>query len=247
MTVSENFGELYANIYDVIYKNKNYGRECDLLEKLFKNKNSVSTILDLGCGTGGHAAELSKRGYQIVGMDQSPQMIKIAQDKKLSSCEFKLGDIRTFDINQSFDTLILMFNVIGYITDESDLSLIFKQAQRYLTDGGLLIFDFWYAPAVRKNPPTESNQSGFYKGLDVSRRTKGEIVPNSNYVQVNCNLKHGSTTIQENHKVRFFDINELRSLLTQSGFRGINFGQMPDISSPLTTDNWSAVAWAQIQ
>ena len=247
MKVSENFGELYANIYDVIYKSKNYGRECDLLEQLFKNKNSVSTILDLGCGTGGHAAELSKRGYQIVGMDQSPQMIKIAQDKNLSSCEFKLGDIRSFDINQSFDALILMFNVIGYITDDSDLSSIFKRAQRHLGKGGLLIFDFWYAPAVRKNPPTESNQSGVYKGLDVCRRTKGKIVPDSNYVQVDCNLKHGSTINQETHKIRFFDLNELKFFLTQSGFRGINFGQMPDIASPLTSDNWSAIAWAQTQ
>ena len=121
MANSNIFGELYANTYDVIYSSKNYVQECDLLEQLFKNKISVDSVLDLGCGTGGHAAELSMRGYQIVGLDQSMQMIKIAQDKNLPNCDFRQGDICTFDINQTFDAVYLMFNVIGYLSDEHSL------------------------------------------------------------------------------------------------------------------------------
>ena len=73
MAVPYIFGALCAKTYDAIYGNKNYAHECDILEQLFETKSSVISILDLGCGTGGHAAELSKRDYRIAGLDHHIQ------------------------------------------------------------------------------------------------------------------------------------------------------------------------------
>jgi SAM-dependent methyltransferase len=239
------FGELYANTYDVIYASKNYVQECDLLEGLFENKKSVNSILDLGCGTGRHAAELSKRGYHIVGLDQSPQMIKIAQDKKIPACEFKLSDIRSFDLNQKFDAVLLMFNVIGYVPDESELLDLFANARRHLSDGGLLIFDFWYAPAIRQSPPMESTKKDVQEGLNIYRKASGKLDLANNSVLVECTVMQGDDSQQETHTVRYFELNELRNLLSQSGYEDISFGDVSDFKKQPNADNWSAVAWSK--
>lgn len=60
----------YADYYDVLYSDKDYGAECDFLESIFGRycNRPVRTILDLGCGTGGHTFVLAERGYQISGL-----------------------------------------------------------------------------------------------------------------------------------------------------------------------------------
>ena len=245
MANSKIFGEIYANIYDVIYGNKNYVKECDVVEQVFKKKKTVHSILDLGCGTGGHAAELSKRCYKIVGIDQSPQMIKIAQDKNLPACIFKHGDIRTFNLNQTFDAVLLMFNVIGYFLDENSLVALFSAARRHLTKGGILIFDFWYAPAVRENPPTENTREEMQAGLNVYRNATGKIDLKQNWVLIDCNLGRGPTTTMETHTVRYFDLDELQSLMSQSHFASINFSTLNNIFEVPNVNNWGAISWSK--
>jgi len=64
----EVFGLDYSDSYDDLYADKDYGAECDLLEKIFRRADRpVHTILDLGCGTGRHSVELARRGYELVG------------------------------------------------------------------------------------------------------------------------------------------------------------------------------------
>ncbi|MCX8108650.1 MAG: methyltransferase domain-containing protein, partial [Verrucomicrobiae bacterium] len=67
------FGEIYAEAYDSLYKEKDYDLEVSLLERLFQEyrAGAVHRILDVGCGTGNHAIRLAQRGYQVTGVDQS--------------------------------------------------------------------------------------------------------------------------------------------------------------------------------
>jgi len=79
----EVFGQVYADQYDLLYSDKNYEAECDLIEEVFRRyaKSSVETILDLGCGTGGHAFPLARRGYRVTGVDRSAEMLAHAREK----------------------------------------------------------------------------------------------------------------------------------------------------------------------
>lgn len=73
----------YASAYDTLYQEKDYARECDFLEQIFRRYDSalVQNILDLGCGTGGHAIPLVERSYHVTAIDRSPEMIAFARRK----------------------------------------------------------------------------------------------------------------------------------------------------------------------
>jgi SAM-dependent methyltransferase len=239
------FGALYAKTYDAIYGNKNYAHECDILEQLFETKSSVISILDLGCGTGGHAAELSKRDYRITGLDQSAEMIKIAQSKNLPSCKFRQEDICSYHLDQKFDAVILMFNVIGYIPDEDRLKALLSTARQHLIPDGMLIFDFWYAPAVRKNPPGQSAREAGLAGQTVYREASGTLDSDQNCVLVDCAISCGTASASVFHKVMYFELDELQLLLRQSNFYNVKFGNMPNFTTPPTPANWPALSWSK--
>ncbi len=67
------FNKQYANAYDSLYQDKDYEKECDFIEAIFeKNKRNPRTILDLGCGTGGHAIVLAGAIRLQESIDRSP-------------------------------------------------------------------------------------------------------------------------------------------------------------------------------
>lgn len=80
---ADTFGPTYTDLYDYFYRDKDYERECDLLEQLFQTYGGGATrsVLDLGCGTGGHSLVLAQRGYAVVGVDRSAGMLTRARQK----------------------------------------------------------------------------------------------------------------------------------------------------------------------
>ncbi|MCM8765846.1 MAG: class I SAM-dependent methyltransferase, partial [Candidatus Omnitrophica bacterium] len=147
------FKQKYARYYDLIYKDKNYEEECDYLEEIFKKflKRRPKTILDLACGTGGHAIPLSKRGYRVTGIDISEPMIKIAQEKARKeklNIKFYQSKMQEFKLNKKFDCAIAMFSAIDYLTDYFELKRALENISQHLKKDGLFIFDFWNGFAV---------------------------------------------------------------------------------------------------
>ena len=176
----------YAGYYDLLYAEKNYAAEvdylCSLLGKNFLSKDSLN-LLDLGCGTGRHAHYFFQRGFQVKGIDLSPEMVQIAQkryglrskdpenqkeangkkkskknerDKQSEMPQFLLADARSFrreDWRQSFDLVSSLFHVASYQNSSKELSALFETAAYHLKRGGSFLFDFWHGPGVKKDPP----------------------------------------------------------------------------------------------
>lgn len=122
------FGKEYALAYDYLYKDKDYEKECDFIGRVFKKfSGRVETILDLGCGTGGHALILAKRGYEVLGVDCSQEMLDIAitkAGKRNLSIEFIRDDITDIRLHRKFDAVISMFAVMSYQTTNSALAKV---------------------------------------------------------------------------------------------------------------------------
>ena len=164
------FRKFYSKFYDLVYLKKNYKKEISfILSLLKKRKIKFKKILELGSGTGSHGKYLKKLGYEIIGVEKSPQMIKISKEKKIG---FKIynSDLKKFRINKKFDLVISLFHVMSYQITNEDIVSVFKTAYNNLKEGGLFIFDIWYAPAVIHLKPeirirkikTETNQHKEY-------------------------------------------------------------------------------------
>ena len=143
------FGRDYAAAYDDLYHDKDYQAECDVISQVFDTyaAGTVRRVLDLGCGTGGHAVILASRGYEVVGVDRSPEMLDRARARD-SSASFELGEITSFNFGQTFDAVLMMFAVLGYQARNADVQAALATVRRHLTPGGLFFCDFWYGPAV---------------------------------------------------------------------------------------------------
>jgi 2-polyprenyl-3-methyl-5-hydroxy-6-metoxy-1,4-benzoquinol methylase len=113
------------------------------IEKVLK-KHKVKTVLDLTCGTGSQVFWLAKRGYQVVGSDLSPKLIKIAKGKAYQEkIKVKLlkGDMRTKQVGR-FDAVITIHNAVGHLT-KTDFEKAMRNVCSNLKKGGLYVFDIF--------------------------------------------------------------------------------------------------------
>jgi len=93
-------------------------------------------VLDLACGTGRHSLELARRGFSVVGVDISPDLLAIAEAESLSAT-FLSADLRELDFDQEFD-LVLNLNdgAIGYFETEEENQRTFEVIAAALRPGG---------------------------------------------------------------------------------------------------------------
>jgi len=213
----------YAKYYNLLYKDKDYVRETAYIHKLINRFSifPVESILDLGCGTGNHAALLSKMGYFIDGVDLSEEMISIAQTKECDKLQFFRGDIASIDLKKEYDVIVSLFHVISYITNSKDLEDVFHNISRHLKKNGILIFDCWYGPAVLTQKPEVRVKRLEDENFAITRIAEPIIYPNENTVDVNYEIliKDMSTKeyekVYETHKMRYFFRPEIESILKQ--------------------------------
>lgn len=249
-----NIFQKYAQYYDLLYKNKNYKAECDFLEKIFKkySKEPIYSILDLGCGTGGHALVLAKRGYRVVGVDASPEMIRIAKikSKKQIRINFKQGDIRKLKLKKKFDAAISMFAVMSYQSNEKDIISAFRTANKHLNQEGIFIFDCWHGPAVLKQRPEKRVKIFQQKDEKIIRiatpflNTKKQIVK-VEYELIRVLKEKVLKSFKEIHTMRYFFPAEIKKYLRETGFKLIKICPFMKLNESPTDKNWNVTVIAK--
>ena len=150
MNQDNQFGML-AKYYDVLNYNANYKKVADYIEEVFEiYKKKPQLVLDLACGTGSLTVELDKRGYDMTGLDLSPEMLSIAAakaSKKKKNKDYKNNilwinqDMRFFELYGTVDAVVCCFDSVNYLRDEKDVKKCFAAVHNYLNPGGLFIFD----------------------------------------------------------------------------------------------------------
>jgi SAM-dependent methyltransferase len=229
MTVFNN----YAQYYDLLYQDKDYVGEANFIHRLLEtHAPNAKNILDLGCGTGIHAALLAEKDYQVHGVDFSQEMLergyeRIAKSPQdiTSRLQLSHGDIRQVRLNKTFDVVLSLFHVISYQTTNEDLQAAFTTAKEHLKPGGLFIFDIWYGPAVLTDPPTVRIKRLEDEKILVTRIAEPVIYPNKNCVDVNYQVfiqnkqNHLFEELKETHRMRYLFQPEIELLLQKLGMK----------------------------
>ena len=241
------FGE-YATFYDAIYAEKDYRAECDNLERLFKEFSPapVKSILDLGCGTGGHSLLLAQRGYEVTGVDRSEPMLAIARAKAAQNggaVRFVESDVRSVYLDARFDAVIAMFAVVSYLTRDEDLRAAFTAVHRHLKPTGLFYFDAWFGPGVLNDPPSERFKLIPTDGGEIVRLATPRLDLVSQTVDVTFRVLRRtagslSDDLTEVHPMRFFFPKEISLLLAGSGLRLLSLHPEGRPETPLNAAQW---------
>ncbi|MCL2855838.1 MAG: class I SAM-dependent methyltransferase [Defluviitaleaceae bacterium] len=135
----EIYGE-FARVYDQ-FMEAPYEDWADYIEGLWvKFGQKPHLVLDLACGTGTLTCILAGKGYDMIGLDLSADMLMVAR-QKAPEILFLQQDMRAFELYGSVDAIICICDSLNYILETDELAQVFKQAYFYLNPGGTLIFD----------------------------------------------------------------------------------------------------------
>ena len=138
--------EFLAGCYDALTGDVGYSGWADYIEKHFARcGRPVRTVLDLACGTGSLTRELALRGYEMIGVDQSGDMLAQASVK----CEDLTGEpplllcqnMEKLDLYDTVDACVCCLDSVNYVTNPAKLAKAFQRVHLFLNPGGLFLFD----------------------------------------------------------------------------------------------------------
>lgn len=138
--------EILAGCYDQFTYDVQYAAWADYLEKHFKKRGLPGkTVLDLACGTGSLTLELANRGYEMIGVDLSPEMLSEAAEKNQEADGiqpiFLCQPMEKLDLYGTIDACVCCLDSVNYVTDPKKLQKAFERVHLFMMPGGLFIFD----------------------------------------------------------------------------------------------------------
>ena len=244
--MTEVFDADYAQVYDLLYQDKDYPGEATYVSQLIrKHAPEAGAILELGSGTGKHADLLVNDGFTVHGVELSEDMLKRAESFARSGLTFSQGDVRSARLEGGFDAVISLFHVISYLPHNKDILQAFETARHHLDKGGVFIFDAWYGPAVLTDRPAVRVKRIESETAELTRIAEPTMYAEKNLVQVDFTifLKDKTTNVikpfSEEHHMRYVFTPEMRALLNQSGFDLIQTEEWMS-ERALDYDTWGA-------
>ncbi len=225
--------DAYAVYYELFYQDKGYADEVAFVDSFFESLPATEkSILELGCGSGGHAVHFANLGYSVSGIDQSRGMIQRANEKKSlldsslqSQLSFSESDLKSLDLQEKFSAVVSLFHVINYQNSNEELQSAFATARKHLNPGGLFLFDSWYGPAVLTERPEQREKRVENDTAVVTRYANPVMKPTQNIVDVNYTVRVENKTdatfdeITETHSMRYLFTPEIAMLAEKNNFK----------------------------
>lgn len=213
----------FAEVYDLFMDNIPYEEWCSYLTGLLKeNGVSEGLVLDLGCGTGNLTERLADRGYDMIGVDNSGDMLQIAMEKREQSGQdilYLLQDMREFELYGTVRAVVSICDCLNYILDYTELTEVFRLVNNYLDPRGIFIFDlntvYKYQQLLGDSTIAEDREdSSFIWDNYYDRETRINEYGLSLFIRREDGLYQKYT---ETHYQRAYELSEVKKALLEAG------------------------------
>ena len=162
----------FARVYDIFMDNVEYEKWAEYLIGSLKEYGiEDGIVLELGCGTGVMTELLAESGYDMIGVDNSEEMLGEAMEKRAESGHEILyleQDMREFELYGTVRAIVSVCDCMNYITEEEDLLTVFKLVNNYLDPDGIFIFDmntpYKYREMLGNTTIAENRRGKLYLG-----------------------------------------------------------------------------------
>lgn len=135
----------FAFFYDDLTQNVEYEKRSEYIFSLLtENGIGKGILLDLACGTGSLSFLLEKKGFDVIGVDASEEMLSVAQEKKMekgSDIIFLLQKMEDLDLFGTIDACVCTLDSINHLKGEKEVKAAFRKVSLFMNDGGIFIFD----------------------------------------------------------------------------------------------------------
>lgn len=231
----------FAEVYDELMDNIPYPEWSEYLTSLLKEYGvEKGLVAELGCGTGNITELLSAKGYDMIGIDNSEEMLSIAREKQMmrqmeelsdetmaeakseaesTSILYLLQDMREFELYGTVDAVVSICDSMNYILEEEDLKKVFSLVNNYLEERGIFIFDlntvYKYRELLGQNTIAENREDcSFIWENDFDEKTGINEYGLTLYVQEDEELFR---RYEEVHYQKAYTLETIQRLLAETG------------------------------
>lgn len=203
--------------YHILYKHRDH-HEAEVFIKNLISRFKIKTnqkVLDLACGKGRHSIYLNALGFEVLGVDLSPQNIQIANSFSNPTLRFKEHDMRS-PLKTKFDAIFNLFTSFGYFDEPSDDLKVINSIKQSLSSNGLGLIDFMNVQHVIDHlvPEETIHREGLI--FNINRRFDGQSIVK------NIEIIDNDQIYNYKEQVRAYRLKDFHNLLNANGLQLLN-------------------------
>ncbi len=203
-----------SSYYHILYQERNHTEAEQFMSRLmaYLKPSHTAQIVDLACGKGRHAVYLNKLGFQVTGVDLSPQSIAAANEFQSNTLSFEVKDLRKLDYNAAFDLALNLFTSFGYFDSFEVNVQVLEGIHKALKADGLLLIDFFNCKTVLEKlvPSASKTLSGITFQIEKK--------PEAGAILKDIRFTDAGNDFYFQEKVQALSHTDFKQMLNQSGF-----------------------------
>jgi SAM-dependent methyltransferase len=246
----------YADYYDTFYSVKDYASESAFVHRMLTDlgRKPPGRLLELACGTGSHALQLERLGWDVVATDQSEDMLRVARakaKKNSSRVEFRREDMRALPTSLGeFDAAIALFDSIGHVHHDAAVAGVLASVRAFLKPGGSFLFEFLHSVAMlNRFEPVRvrrwTTQEGELIRISETSLDPATRLATIRYEVVELRSNGRFERVLDTQINRFFAVAEIQTLLAAAGLAAQHFFAGFTGSEQIDSNVWRVVAVAK--
>lgn len=217
----------FSGVYDILTQNVDYPARADYIADLL-SRNGVTggILLDLACGTGSLSVEMSKKGFEVIGVDASGEMLSIAMNNAYEAEQnilFLCQQMQSLDLYGTIGSAICTLDSINHLTEKSDVQAAFDRVSLFMEKDGIFVFD---VNTPYKHREILADNSFVYEADGVYCVWQNTLDPSTDTVRIDLDIFEEIEPdiyerSQESFCERAYGISELEAMLTKAGFETV--------------------------